>query len=183
MPKKILILEDEEELSDAFRVKLEKKWFEVITAQDGFYGLNYVVKYNPDLILLDIMMPDMDGFETLSILKEQIPMETKIIVFSNLKWDDNVNYAKELWANEYLVKADYTPAQVVERVKELLNISENNDLEKKSTSGSENLTYWGWYKCPHCWWEIKIELMASDTGKDLPECPYCWKEIFIKLKN
>ena len=173
MPKKILIVEDEEELSDVFRVKLEKKWFEVITAYDGFYGLNYAVKHNPDLVLLDIMMPDMDGFETLKTLKEQTSVETKIIVFSNLKWDDNVKYAKELWANEYLVKADYTPAQVVEKVKEVLKIQENSNsqeswwINSSSSQKSSSLDEaWqnsgGWFKCPHCWEDVFINLTKSD---------------------
>ena len=142
MTKKILIVEDNPELHEMFRMKFEKWWFEVHIAEDGFAGLWKAVDENPDIILLDIMMPNMDGFETLQTIKNQTSLDTKIIIFSNVKNNAHVEKAKKLWADDYLVKSDNTPAQVYDKVMEVLGLW---TLEK------QNIT------CPHCWWKIDID--------------------------
>ncbi len=138
MTKKILIVEDNKDLLEMFKLKFEKSWFEVFTAENGFNSLSLAVDNQPDLILLDIMMPNMDGFETLSVIREQTSLDTKIVIFSNIKNKAHIEKAKALWADDYLVKADYTPWEVLKKVSSMI------DTTKKDNKKTIKV------KCPNC---------------------------------
>lgn len=119
---KILLIEDEPLILQLFERKLRLEGFEVETASRGQTGLEKARSSQPDLILLDILMPGMDGFEVMKNLKSD-PKTKKIpVVFlTNLSRDEgDVNKGLELGAVAYLVKARFTPAQVVAKLKELL---------------------------------------------------------------
>lgn len=117
---KILIIEDNKDLNDMFRIAFEKKGFEVQISLNGIEGITQAVDYNPDLILLDIMMPQMDGFEVLTAIKNNTTLDAVVVVNSNLEQDKDAEKALQLGADFYLRKSEYTPFAVVEEVIEFL---------------------------------------------------------------
>jgi len=118
--KKILIVEDDKFLADIYKTKLEGEGFEVKTAKDGKEALKKLEKYIPDLLLLDIILPKIDGWEILERIKEREDLKNmKIIVLSNLSEKENIEKAIREGVVEYLVKAEYSPDEIVEKIKEL----------------------------------------------------------------
>ena len=121
MPKTILFIEDESALQKTFGEILKQEGYEMISALDGEVGLRLAKDKKPDLILLDLILPRIHGFEVLKKLKED--KETKeipIIVLTNLEGIGDVDKAIELGATTYLVKAQYTLEEVVEKIKKAL---------------------------------------------------------------
>ena len=119
--KKILVIEDEATLQKALNDVLAQEGYDVLSALDGMSGLDLALKENPDLILLDIILPKMDGFEVLKKLKEegsQIP----IIILTNLSDISDIQKALDLGATTYLVKADFHLDDVLKKVKETLGV-------------------------------------------------------------
>ncbi|MDD4290190.1 MAG: response regulator [Patescibacteria group bacterium] len=118
---KVLIVEDEEMLVNMYISKFEKEGFEPMKASNGKAGLELAQKENPDIILLDVIMPEMDGFMVLRELKSGTKTKNiPIIMLTNLGQDEDIKKGNELGAKDYLVKANLTPAQVVDKVKEIL---------------------------------------------------------------
>lgn len=117
--KKILIIEDERGLSEMYKIKFEREGYTVLAAFDGTTGIEVAKKERPDLILLDIIMPGIDGFETLRILRSTPETQnTKIFVFSNLGQDDEIERGMQEGADKYLIKANLTPGQLLTKVEE-----------------------------------------------------------------
>ncbi len=117
--KKILVVEDEATLQKALTDVLTQEGYDVLSALDGMLGLELALKEKPDLILLDIILPKIDGFEVLKKLKEegsQIP----IIILTNLSDISDIQKALDLGATTYLVKADFHLDDVLKKVKETL---------------------------------------------------------------
>jgi DNA-binding response OmpR family regulator len=120
---KVMIIEDNIELSEQYKLKLEHEGFLVLTAPDGEEGLLLSAEERPDVILLDILMPQMDGFEVLRAIKNNTSLNSIIIIVSNLSGPEQLQKAKSLGADDYMVKADVTPALVADRVKSVLKLS------------------------------------------------------------
>ena len=119
--KKILVVEDEEPLLEALQDKLGKEGYEVCRAKDGEAGLALALKEHPDLILLDIIVPKMDGLEMANRLREDTWGKTvKILILTNSPSIDDVAKSLENRVFEYLVKSDTTIEYVVEKVKEMV---------------------------------------------------------------
>jgi len=119
--KKILVVEDEKSLSEVLKDKFEMEDFEVIVAENGVVGLEMALKELPDMILLDIAMPVMDGLEMLRLLKSTDDGKNlKVIILTNYGDMDKFVQAKELGANDYLVKADWGMADIVGVVKKII---------------------------------------------------------------
>ncbi len=119
--KKILFIEDESALQKTLGDTLKKKGYDVIGALDGESGLRMAKLKKPDLILLDLILPKMDGFEVLEKLKEdEETKEIPIIILTNLERMQDIEKALELGAKTFLVKANYTLEEVVEKVKKAL---------------------------------------------------------------
>ena len=119
--KKILFIEDEFALQKTFGEVLRKEGYKMVSALDGETGLRLAETEELDLILLDLVLPKMHGFEVLKQLKEQ--EKTKkipIIVLTNLEGVGDVEKAIELGAKTYLVKANYNLKEVTEKIKETL---------------------------------------------------------------
>lgn len=120
--KKILFIEDEPALQKTCAEILNQKNFQIISALDGEAGLKLAETKKPDLILLDIILPKVHGFEVLKKLKEK--PETKdipIIILTNLEGTGDIEQAIELGATTYLVKANYSLEEVINKIKETLN--------------------------------------------------------------
>lgn len=120
---KIAIIEDDSVINQMYRMKFEAEGFDVATASDGESGVRTVGKFKPDIILLDLQMPHMDGVEALSIIRKT-DKETPVIILTNLGEEEAPRALKSLGIHSYIVKADLTPSQVVSRVKEALGIKD-----------------------------------------------------------
>ena len=139
MKKKLLIIEDDQTLNEMYSIKFEKEWFDVSPAYDWLEWLTKISTFNPDVILLDIMMPWMNGFETLETIKEQSSSNCKIVMFTNIVDKDKIEKAMKMWADDYLIKADTTPKNAVEKINKLFeNNSNNNDSSNNSNNISIN---------------------------------------------
>lgn len=120
---KIAIIEDDAVINQMYRMKFEADGFDVQVADNGKSGVEMVESFAPDLILLDLQMPEMNGDEALKKIRAQ-PWGAKIpvIVLTNLGIEESPVALKELHIHSYIVKAELTPSQVVARVKEALGI-------------------------------------------------------------
>lgn len=119
---KILIIEDDSFISDMYKIKLESEGYEVFVAPDGVQGLEAAAKVKPELILLDVVMPKMDGFTVLENLKKNPEVaDIPVVMLTNLGQKDSVEKGLKLGAQDYIIKAHFTPLEVVEKVKEFLN--------------------------------------------------------------
>lgn len=121
MTKKLLIIEDDKVLNEMYALKFKKEGYEVESAYEWLEWLSKVASFNPDIILLDLMMPSMNGFETLEAIKNQTSSECKIVIFTNIVDKEKINKAIEMWADDYLIKADTTPKIAVEKVEKIYN--------------------------------------------------------------
>lgn len=117
--KKILIVEDDPFMVDIYTTKLKRVGYRVIVAFDGDEGLRKVQEEKPDLVLLDIVLPIVDGWEFLQRAKE-INQDLKVVILSNLNKKGEIEKGLKMGATKYLIKANYTPSEVVEEIKELL---------------------------------------------------------------
>ena len=120
--KKILLVEDDEFLSEILSRRLQEAGFETRLGKTAALALELLKKEKVDLILLDLILPGMNGFEFLKeIKKNNSPLsEIPVIVLSNLGQDEEISRAKSLGAKDYLVKAHYSTKEIIEKIKEFL---------------------------------------------------------------
>ena len=116
--KKILLVEDDDGLASVYRMRLESEGFAVNRVANGENALSTAVEYKPDLVLLDVMMPKISGFEVLDILRNTNETKgIKVIMLTALSQDKDKEKAKELGADDFLVKSQVVIADVIDRVK------------------------------------------------------------------
>lgn len=121
MEKHILFIEDESVLQKTVSAAFERDNIRVTAALDGAIGLRLAHQLRPDLILLDLVLPKVDGFEVLAALREDPQLSViPVLVLTNLQGSADVERALALGAAAYLVKADYALSEVVEKVKGFL---------------------------------------------------------------
>ncbi len=123
--KTILFIEDDPFIVDMYAHVLKKNGFSVEVAYDGRSGLAKAVKQHYDLLLLDIMVPELTGIEVLEKLRAQPNQAlagTKVIVLTNLAQDDESRRALEAQADGYLIKADITPTKLVELINQVMGV-------------------------------------------------------------
>ncbi|MFA6215056.1 MAG: response regulator [Patescibacteria group bacterium] len=119
---KILLVEDDDTLLEMYALKFKEVQLNLITAADGLAGLDLALKELPQVILLDIMMPKMDGFAVLvELRKNPKTKDTPILMLSNLGQESDIEKGKQLGADGYIVKASMTPAQIVDKIKSYLD--------------------------------------------------------------
>ena len=118
MATKIAIVEDDTAIAQMYRMKFETEGYEVETAENGRLGLDLAKDMKPDVILLDLMMPEMTGDEMLKQLrKTDWGKDIKVIILTNMGEQEAPAIIKELGVSRFIVKADMTPRQVTEMVK------------------------------------------------------------------
>lgn len=118
---KIAIIEDDQAISQMYRFKFESEGFEVDTAENGVLGLKLVEQMRPDIILLDLMMPEMNGDEMLTRLrKTSWGKPIKVVVLTNMGEQEIPDDMKSLGVEAVVLKADMTPRQVADLVKKQL---------------------------------------------------------------
>jgi DNA-binding response OmpR family regulator len=119
--KKILVAEDDKFLSNAYRIKLSKLGYEVTVVSDGDQVMVHLRDNTPDLILLDLIMPVKDGFDTLKEIRVQSKFKKlPIIVASNLGQGEDVKKATELGATDYIVKSDLSLQELADKINSYL---------------------------------------------------------------
>jgi DNA-binding response OmpR family regulator len=123
MATKIAIIEDDQAISQMYRIKFESEGYEVETAENGKLGLELTESMQPDIILLDLMMPVMTGDEMLAQLRQtDWGKDIKVIILTNMGEQEAPTSIKEAGVKRFIVKAEMTPRQVAEMVKaELAN--------------------------------------------------------------
>ena len=120
MPKKIIVIEDDPLLLKALNIELLSNDFEVLSAKDGEAGLQLIRKEKPDLVLLDLVLPKMHGFEVLKSLKNDKNTEAiPVIILSNLGQFSDVKKGLDLGAKDYYVKASTDLSELSEKIKKL----------------------------------------------------------------
>ena len=118
MAKKILLIEDEKIIINLLRKKLTQEGYDVLTANNGKQGLEMATNKKPDLILLDIIMPGIDGFEVMEELnKDNELKKIPVIIVSNSGQPVELSRAKKLGVKDWLIKTEFDPQEVLEKVK------------------------------------------------------------------
>ncbi len=121
MEKKILIVEDDKFLRELIVRKLSNEGYEVVEAVDGEQGVQKIKETKPDLVLLDLILPGIDGFEVLAQKKEDpFVASIPVIVLSNLGQKEDVDRGLGLGATDYLIKAHFTPGEIIEKVRNII---------------------------------------------------------------
>lgn len=119
--KTILLVEDDVFVSDIYQTKISSEGYEVILAENGLEAIKKLEKTVPDLILLDIIMPYMDGMETLRKIKsEEKWKKIPIILLTNLSDKEKIEEALGVGADDFLIKSHFTPSEVISKVNMLL---------------------------------------------------------------
>lgn len=123
MAQKILVVDDDTYLRDLYEEVLKDEGFEVDIATDGQEGLAKMTEGGYDLILLDVVMPKMDGLSVLNALSQNPPQSKNgpIILLTNLAHDPIIKEALSIGAHSYLIKTDSTPDKIIENVKKILS--------------------------------------------------------------
>lgn len=123
--KKILFIEDEAVLQKTFEGAFRAEGYDVISALDGETGVKLAKTQKPDLILLDLVLPKLNGFEVLRKLKnDSDTREIPVIILTNLERMSDIDKALELGATTYLVKVNYSLEEVIKKVKKTLGDSD-----------------------------------------------------------
>lgn len=123
---KAIVIEDDQDLQYIYKLKLEREGFDVRTASNGEEGLAVCEAFAPDIILLDLMMPVMNGTEMLAHLRAQNwGSNIRVIILTNISKDEAPQALRFLHVDRYIVKAHHTPAQVVEIVREIVGKPRN----------------------------------------------------------
>ena len=122
-PKKILLVEDDDALASVYQVRLQAEGFDLRRVPNGEEALAAAIEYKPDLILLDVMMPKVSGFDVLDILRNTPQtLNVKVIMLTALSQDSDKERAMSLGVDDYLVKSQVVIADVVDRIKSALNV-------------------------------------------------------------
>ncbi|MCA9370858.1 MAG: response regulator [Candidatus Peregrinibacteria bacterium] len=119
MAKTILIAEDDSFLQQMVAVSLEESGFTVIKANNGEQALKLLSSEKPDMLLLDIMMPKVDGFDVLEHMKQE-KSKVPVIVMSNLGQESDIAKCKDLGAKDYVIKSDIEPGDLVQQVQKYM---------------------------------------------------------------
>ncbi|OGZ18397.1 MAG: hypothetical protein A2Z68_02575 [Candidatus Nealsonbacteria bacterium RBG_13_38_11] len=121
MAKKILIVEDDKFLRDLISQKLLKEGFDIVQAVDGEEGVKKIKEETPDLVLLDLILPGIDGFEVLTQMKsDQSLQPIPVIILSNLGQKEDIEKGMKLGATDFLIKAHFTPGEIIDKIKGIL---------------------------------------------------------------
>ena len=118
MPKTILIIEDDKFLRELINKKLTKEEYATSEAVDGEEGFKKIKAEKPDMVLLDLILPGIDGFEVLSKMKSDPALASiPVIILSNLGQKEDVERGLKLGAIDYMIKAHFTPSEIIEKVR------------------------------------------------------------------
>lgn len=130
MSKKLLIVEDDASLFNLYKTELELKGYDVVHVADGTNAAQTIAETNPDLVLLDLMLPGKNGLQILEEVKANPATKAlKVIMLTNFGNDDNVSRALELGAEDYIMKYNIVPSELSDKVASLLGDAENSAVK------------------------------------------------------
>jgi len=119
--KKILIIEDDKFIRDLISTKLAQENYEVLEAKSGKEGIQKIKKEKPDLVLLDLILPEIDGFEVLARIKTDPTIASiPVVILSNLDQKEHIQKCEKMGAVAYFVKAHLTPTELIEKIKNFI---------------------------------------------------------------
>jgi len=122
-PKRILLVEDDDALANVYLIRLQAEGFDVRRVSNGEDALATALKYHPDLVLLDVMMPKVSGFDVLDILRNTPETSNlKVTMLTALGQESDIERAKALGVDDYLIKSQVVIADVVERIRHQLGV-------------------------------------------------------------
>lgn len=122
--KKVLVVEDDPMISSMYKTKFEVDGFDVFIADNGVIGLELAKKEKPDIIVLDVILPQLDGFSVLEKIKQDKTIkDTPVIMLTNLGTEEDKAKGEKMGALDYLVKASLTPGEVSKKIKQALKIN------------------------------------------------------------
>ena len=129
----VLLIEDNSDYAETLKIAARQDNNIMLSvANNGLNGISMAMTTKPDIILLDIMMPQMDGFEVIKAIKDNSSLTSRVIVLSNISGENNVKRALDLGADMFLQKSDYLPWQVIEKVKSLFGEKRSIETLKKA---------------------------------------------------
>ncbi len=117
---KVAIVEDDLAIAEMYKIKFDGEGFNTAIAQDGATGYELIKRFQPDIVLLDLMMPEMTGDQMLEKVRQENWGQMKVVVLTNISADEAPESLLHLDVSRYLVKASLTPQQVVEAIKDVL---------------------------------------------------------------
>jgi len=130
MNKKVLIVEDDMALFNMYSVELKIKGYDVLNVNDGLQALSKAKEFRPDIVLLDIMLPGMNGLNILTELKaDPQTMDMPIIMLTNYGSEDNVKKALESGAADYIMKYKILPSELADKIEVVLGSSTESDVK------------------------------------------------------
>lgn len=127
-----MIIEDDKSIQDIYTLNFQAADYEVILEGDGLSGISSVVEKKPDIILLDVMMPNMDGFAFLKAIKENTSINIPVVVCSNLSDKETYDRAFAAGASAVLLKVNYSGKELVQKIDLILNESKSKHKNKES---------------------------------------------------
>lgn len=128
-----MIVEDDKSLQEIYTINFEASGYQVMIEGDGLSGISEVVEKQPDIILLDVMMPNMDGFDFLRVMKENTSIHIPVVVCSNLSDQATHDKALAAGATAVLLKVNYSGKELVQKIDIILSeyISKHKDKKKE----------------------------------------------------
>ena len=136
--KKVLLVEDDDNLASVYLTRLEHEGFNVRRVSDGEHALATAVDFLPDLVLLDMMMPNISGFDVLDILRNTPETaDAKVVILSARAQDTDRDKAAKLGANDYLVKSQVVISDVIAIIKNQLQEPAENSSDKPDTKTTQ----------------------------------------------
>lgn len=119
--QKILIVEDDNIILSMYKIKFTNAGYEVLTARDGVEGLKLMKSSKPNLVIMDLMMPNMDGFTALQNAKSDSEIkDIPIVIVTNLSQNEDEEKTRKLGAADFLVKSEHTPGEILEKIKKYI---------------------------------------------------------------
>lgn len=172
--KRILIVDDEEILRKIYSDRLTFEGFTVETAADGEEALGKIRTSPPNLILLDILMPKLNGLQVLEQLGTDTALKAiPVIVLSNVANDENIKKALTLGAKDYLLKTNFSPNEIINKIKSLLDTTVEKTYRISPRDGygdvikiSQDFPFMNFYKCPSCGGTLVFELKPTKNPDD-----------------
>lgn len=128
--RKVLIVEDNKDLQKIYQYAFENANYEVMLSSDGLQGINSAIDFQPDVVLLDIMMPEMNGYQFIDALNNNTSMKIPIAIITNLNQEQERQKALNSGVDLFLTKAEYDGPDIVKKIDELLD-SKNNKAEER----------------------------------------------------
>ncbi len=166
---KILIVDDEEILRKIYSDRLSFEGFQVDTAADGQEAIDKIPTSQPNLILLDILMPKVSGLQVLQFLNSRADLKSiPVIVLSNVANDENIKTALSLGAKDYLLKTNFSPNEIISKIKDLMGSGPKKAYRISLRDGygdviklSQEHPFLNFYKCPKCGGNVIFELKPN----------------------